>query len=233
MILHFDQWLFDTLSGLALYNPSQDGGVALTPAIDAPLPVGHVVRWNTSEYVQLYDDGTQPFVAIKPVVDEYEDPHRGLAAGARIWAYTDDVLKEEAAVQWHPLPLNLIYELEVVSPDDLWRGRIRMALARFFGRRKKIDLTVEPLGSEVGGVEWPTVVYMENVRHIGDLNGGGAMVRSLAEEQRFFRSIIPLRVETWLLSPDNLLEVWKVYKTAEVEVADLETDETWETVEIP
>lgn len=232
MLLHLDQYLYTTLTTLALYNPSQAGGVALTTAIDTPLPSGNVVRWATSEYLKLYDDGTQPFLAIQLLGDDYENAELGVAAGAFIWEYTDET-RTQAAVNFHPQPVVINYNLELLAPDDLWLRRMEKGVKSFFGRRLVVEIDVQPLGATVGAVAWPSTLMLNQIRRVGDLNAGGAMVRSRAEEQRLFRSVASLKVESWLLSPDSLLELQGVYKSAQVEILERDSGDELDTFTIP
>ena len=226
MLLHLDNFLYTQLSSMLMYNQSQDGAEALSAANDATV---RVVRWNCSEYHALYDDGTVPFIAIQLLGDNYEDPHRGVPPSAQIWDYTDDT-RTDVAINWHPVPVDVSFQLEIISPDDLWLQRIKKTIAQYFWRRLVVRLTLQGLGPQVGDQSWPSTFTLLNPRMIGDLNGGGAMVRKWAETQRFFRAVLPLEAGSWLTSPDSRLDLWKVYKTAQVDFIDLSNEQTLETV---
>ena len=103
----------------------------------------------------------------------------------------------------------------------------------FFGRRLVVEIDVQPLGATVGAVAWPSTLMLNQIRRVGDLNAGGAMVRSRAEEQRLFRSVASLKVESWLLSPDSLLELQGVYKSAQVEILERDSGDELDTFTIP
>lgn len=206
MLVKTDDQLYKDLETALLYQAAlPDSGVDYTPDTSP-----RVVRWGSSEYVTLVDNGNVPFIAVQLMGDDWDHEERPpMGFGLRLWDHTSAPNKTEVAQNKRPVPVVINYQLDIRSPKDLWLRQIETEIARANIPWREHTFAEPVLGATAPLVDIPIRFRYDRVDRRSTIE---------TKQERRLRSVFSVTVNSWLLPSSDSLVLKKTYKTAEVDI---------------
>lgn len=181
-----------------------------------------VVRFNTSEYQELFENNVRrPHIAIQLREIDDNDVIQ-LRNRHDMWQHTDGT-QLEVVKNDQPQMVRVVLQLDIRAPKDLWVSQISTEILRSWYPFVEQTLQAAPLGPAIGDLDFTVRYWFETPMRNSDPEDD---VRA-----RYFRETMLVRADTWLLPASSQGETTGTVNTVTVAYIDLDTDETIETTE--